>query len=121
MSSASGLPLRRARQALAEVIAKSPVVMAPSTSSSSPAPRNEAASDNIREKSLESQQAVAAKGNHDGRPKVIDDDMLVFARAQKDQRTPIPQVATKLTTTIGKNAGHHPSVASLYRALGAEE
>src|ERR1035441_5117927 len=39
----------------------------------------------------------AAKGNHGGRPKVIDDDML--------------------TIKSGKNAGKHPSVASLYRAL----
>ncbi len=33
----------------------------------------------IREKTLEGQQAAAAKGNHGGRPKVIDDDMLTFA------------------------------------------
>ena len=51
----------------------------------------------IREKTLEGQQAAAARGNHGGRPKVIDDDML--------------------TIKSGKNAGKHPSVASLYRAL----
>lgn len=75
----------------------------------------------IREKTLEGQQAAAAKGNHGGRPKVIDDDMLLFARALKDQGTPIPQIATKLTITTGKNTGQHPSVASLYRALAAQE
>jgi len=76
----------------------------------------------IREKTLEGQQAAAAaKGNHGGRPKVIDDDMLLFARALKDQGTPIPQIATKLTISTGKNAGSHPSVASLCRALASPE
>jgi len=71
----------------------------------------------IREKTLEGQQAAAAKGNHGGRPKVIDDDMLLFARALKDKGTPIPEIAKKLSIKTGKNAGKHPSVASLYRAL----
>jgi hypothetical protein len=43
--------------------------------------------------------------------------MLTFARALREQGTPIPQIAAKLTITSGKNAGKHPSVASLYRAL----
>jgi len=60
----------------------------------------------IREKTLEGQQAAAAKGNHGGRPKVIDDDMLLFARALKDQGTPIRQIATKLTIATGKE--HRP-------------
>ena len=71
----------------------------------------------IREKTLEGQQAAAAKGNHGGRPKVIDDDMLLFARSLKDKGTPIPEIAKKLSIKTGKNAGKHPSVASLYRAL----
>jgi hypothetical protein len=62
-------------------------------------------------------QAAAAKGNHGGRPKVIDDDMLIFARAPKDKGTPMPDIARKLVIKTGKNAGKHPSVASLYRAL----
>ena len=37
--------------------------------------------DYIREKTLEGQQAAAARGNYGGRPKVVDPDMLVFARA----------------------------------------
>jgi len=74
----------------------------------------------IREKILEGQQAAAAKGNHGGRPKVIDDDMLLFARALKDQGTPIPRIATKLTIATGKNTGRHPSVVSLYRALATQ-
>lgn len=71
----------------------------------------------IREKTLEGQQAAAAKGNHGGRPRVIDDDMLLFARALKDKGTPMPEIVKKLTIKTGKNAGEHPSVASLYRAL----
>ena len=73
--------------------------------------------DYIREKTLEGQAAAAAKGNHGGRPKVIDDDMLTFAIALKNKGTPVPQIAGKLVIKTGKNAGKHPSVASLYRAL----
>ncbi|KPC61835.1 recombinase family protein [Streptomyces chattanoogensis] len=71
----------------------------------------------IREKTLEGQQAAAAKGNHGGRPKVIDDDMLTFAVALEAKGTPVPEIAKKLTIKTGKNAGRNPSVASLYRAL----
>ncbi|MFG2715280.1 hypothetical protein ACGFX2_32670 [Streptomyces goshikiensis] len=42
---------------------------------------------------LEGQQAAAAKGNHGGRPKVIDDDSLLFARALKDRGVPVPEIA----------------------------
>jgi DNA invertase Pin-like site-specific DNA recombinase len=73
--------------------------------------------DYIREKTLEGQLAAAARGNHGGRPKVIDPDMTIFARALRDQGTPIPDIAQKLKIQSGKNAGKHPSVASLYRAL----
>jgi DNA invertase Pin-like site-specific DNA recombinase len=73
--------------------------------------------DYIREKTLEGQAAAAARGNHGGRPPVIDDDMLVFARALRARGTSMPEIAAKLTITTGKNAGAHPSVASLYRAL----
>ncbi len=43
--------------------------------------------------------------------------MLLFARAQKDKGTPMGDIAKKLTIKTGKNAGKHPSVASLYRAF----
>ena len=43
--------------------------------------------------------------------------MLVQARALRDSGVPIPKIAEKLTIATGKNAGKHPSVASLYRAL----
>nr|WSU78226.1 recombinase family protein [Streptomyces anulatus] len=75
----------------------------------------------IREKTLEGQQTAARKGNHGGRPKVIDDDMLTFAVALKDKGTPVPEIAKKLVIKTGKNAGEHPSVASVYRALADAE
>ncbi|HEY5435085.1 MAG TPA: recombinase family protein [Candidatus Limnocylindrales bacterium] len=74
--------------------------------------------DYIREKTLEGQKAAAAaRGNHGGRPVVIDPDSLIYARALRDAGTPIPKIATKLTIKTGKNTGRHPSVASVYRAL----
>ncbi|GAA1001236.1 recombinase family protein [Streptomyces rhizosphaericus] len=75
----------------------------------------------IREKTLEGQVTAASKGNHGGRPKVIDDDMLTFAIALKDKGVPVPEIAKKLTIKTGKNAGQSPSVASLYRALAEAE
>ncbi|WP_262705802.1 MULTISPECIES: recombinase family protein [Streptomyces] len=75
----------------------------------------------IREKTLEGQVTAAAKGNHGGRSKVIDDDMLAFARALKDKGVPVPEIAKKLTIKTGKDAGQHPSVASVYRALAEAE
>ncbi|MFC9769782.1 hypothetical protein [Rhodococcus jostii] len=74
--------------------------------------------DDIREKTLEGQQAAAVPANHGGRPKVIvDDDDALFARALREKGTPMPDILKKLTIKTGKNAGQHPSVASLYRAL----
>jgi DNA invertase Pin-like site-specific DNA recombinase len=73
--------------------------------------------DYIRDKTLEGQQAAAARGNHGGRPKVIDDDMLTFALALRAKGVPVPAIAAKLKIATGKNAGKPPSVASLYRAL----
>jgi DNA invertase Pin-like site-specific DNA recombinase len=75
----------------------------------------------IREKTLEGQLIAASKGNHGGRPKVIDNDMLTFAVALKDKGVPVPEIAKKLTIKTGKNAGKSPSVASLYRALAEVE
>ncbi|MDG9702601.1 hypothetical protein [Streptomyces sp. DH37] len=72
----------------------------------------------IREKTLEGQVTTDAKGNRGGRPKVIDDDMLLFARALKDRGVPVPEIAKKLTIKTGKNASQHPSV---YRALAEAE
>ena len=73
--------------------------------------------DYIRDRTLEGQQAAAARGNHGGRPKVIDHDTLLYVRALRDAGTPMPKIARTVTINTGKNAGGHPSVASLYRAL----
>ncbi|WNE93869.1 recombinase family protein [Streptomyces luomodiensis] len=75
----------------------------------------------IREKTLEGQVTAAAKGNHGGRPKAIDDDSLLLALALKDRGVPVPEIAKKLTIKTGKNAGQRPSVASVYRALAEAE
>ncbi|WP_327117284.1 recombinase family protein [Nocardia sp. NBC_01730] len=75
----------------------------------------------IREKTLEGQAIAASKGNHGGRPKVIDDDSLTFALALKNKGIPVPDIAKKLTIKTGKNAGESPSVASLYRASAEAE
>lgn len=75
----------------------------------------------IREKTLEGQVIAAFKGNHGGRPKVIDDDSLTFALALKDKGVPVPEIAKKLTIKTGINAGKSPSVASLCRAFTEAE
>lgn len=43
--------------------------------------------------------------------------MLTFPVALRAKGVPVPQIAAKLTIASGKNAGEHPSVAALYRAL----
>ncbi|MFE7171333.1 recombinase family protein [Streptomyces sp. NPDC057616] len=75
----------------------------------------------IQEKTLEGQVGVAKKGNHGGRPKVIDSDMLTFALALKDKGVPVPDIAKKLTIKTGKNKDKNPSVASLYRVFAEAE
>ncbi|WP_207954581.1 recombinase family protein [Saccharopolyspora elongata] len=62
----------------------------------------------IRKKTLEGQQAAAAKGNHGGRPKVIDDDSLTFALALKAKGVPVGEIAKKLTIKTGKKADQSP-------------
>lgn len=62
----------------------------------------------IREKTLESQVTAANKGNHGGRPKVIDDDMLTFAIALKDKGTPVPGIAKKLFHQDRQERGQEP-------------
>ena len=39
------------------------------------------------------------------------------SRLSRIERRPVPEIAGKLTIKTGKNAGKHPSVASLHRAL----
>lgn len=73
--------------------------------------------DYVREKTREGQRAAAAKGHHSGRPKVFDEDMLALARTLHEQGMSVPDIAQQLTIKSGKNAGRHPSIASVYRAL----
>lgn len=70
----------------------------------------------IREKTLEGQVIAASKGNHGGRSKVIDDDMLTFAVALKDKG--VPEIVKKLTIKVGKDAGKSPCVARSGRPGG---
>lgn len=54
-----------------------------------------------------------------GRPRVVDEDMLAAALRLREQGMPVPEIAARLVITTGRNAGRHPSVASVYRALAA--
>ncbi|MEY9212087.1 hypothetical protein [Thermobifida halotolerans] len=47
--------------------------------------------------------------------------MLLFVRALRDKGVPVPEIARKLTIKTGKNIGKNPSVASVYRALAAND
>jgi len=68
-----------------------------------------------------SEKAAAARGNHGGRPKVIDPDMAIIARLCVTRAHPSPDIAQKLKIQNGRTPENaprsHPSVASLYRAL----
>jgi hypothetical protein len=75
----------------------------------------------IREKSLEGQASARERGRHGGRPKVVDDDMAAYARSLRANGVPVPQIASKLVITSGKNKGKHPSVATVYRILGEND
>jgi len=75
----------------------------------------------IREKSLEGQVSARERGRHGGRPKVVDDDMAAYARSLRANGIPVPQIASKLVITSGKNKGEHPSVATVYRVLAEGE
>ncbi len=48
------------------------------------------------------------QGNHGGRPKAIDDNMVIYARALRDAGQSVPVIAKKLVIKTGKNAGTHP-------------
>ncbi|MFI6700208.1 hypothetical protein ACIBJC_14735 [Streptomyces sp. NPDC050509] len=63
---------------------------------------------------MEGQASARERGRHGGRPKVVDDDMADYARAQG---VTVPQIARKLVIPSGKNKGEHPSVATVYRLL----
>ncbi|WKK20952.1 recombinase family protein [Streptomyces olivoreticuli] len=62
----------------------------------------------IREKTLEGLEAAARKGNHGGRPTVVDDDKLAVARARHARGESVTAIAKALGV----------SRATLYRHLG---
>lgn len=62
----------------------------------------------IREKTLEGLEAAARKGNHGGRPTVMDADKLAVARARHAKGESVTAIAKALEV----------SRATLYRALG---
>ena len=70
-----------------------------------------------REKSIEGQRAAAAVGRPGGRPRVFDQQMTASARAMRDNGMSVPEIAATLVIPEGKQAGRHPSLASVYRAL----
>ncbi len=66
------------------------------------------------------QQAAAKRGNRGGRPPVLDDAMIAEVRRLRVLGVPVPEITRQVVITTGKNAGRHPSLASVYRALAAE-
>lgn len=70
-----------------------------------------------REMSVEGQRAAAAQGRRGGRPRVFDEHMTAAAVALREQGMGVPDIAARLVIPDGKNAGQHPSLASVYRAL----
>ncbi|MEV4374063.1 recombinase family protein [Nonomuraea sp. NPDC049637] len=71
----------------------------------------------IREKSLEGQASARERGRHGGRPRVFDDDMVAYARSLRERGVPVPEIASRLVISTGKNKGRHPSLSSVYRVL----
>lgn len=70
-----------------------------------------------RERTFEGQRAAARQGRRSGRPRVFDDEMTAAALDMRDRGMSVPGIAAALTIPGGKNAGRHPSLASVYRAL----
>lgn len=77
--------------------------------------------DSLRDKKVEGQRAAAAKGKASGRPRAFDAEMVARARQLRDAGVAVPEIAEQLVIRTGKNAGRHPSVASVYRALAGNE
>ena len=65
--------------------------------------------------------ADEGRGRRGGRPRVFDEEMLSQARRLRDEGRPVPEIARALTIASGRNAGRHPSLASVYRALSDAE
>jgi DNA invertase Pin-like site-specific DNA recombinase len=63
------------------------------------------------------QRAAEVEGRRSGRPRVLDDALLAEAVRLRDAGVPVPQIAEQLVIASGRQAGRHPSIASVYRAL----
>lgn len=74
-----------------------------------------------REKTIEGQRAAAARARRGGRPRIFDDELTAAALTMRDQGMGVPEIAARLVIPEGKNAGRHPSLASVYRALADAE
>jgi DNA invertase Pin-like site-specific DNA recombinase len=74
-----------------------------------------------RERNAAGRQAADVRGRRSGRPKVFDDALLAEALALRAEGTPVPEIAQRIVIATGKNAGGHPSLASVYRALAAHD
>ncbi|WP_278045264.1 recombinase family protein [Actinomadura roseirufa] len=75
----------------------------------------------IREAILEGLDAAARKGNHGGRRPVITDDMLHTLLRRRAAGEKVDDIRKDLIIPTGKNKGHNPSPASIYRALAEHE
>ena len=64
------------------------------------------------------QRAAESGGRRSGRPRVFDDALLAEAVRLRDAGVPVPEIAELLVIPGGSRSGRHPSVASVYRALG---
>ena len=73
--------------------------------------------DIIHERTMAGLKAASAQGKFGGRPRVMDDQMAADARALQAEGVPVPDIARQLVIPDGKNAGKHPSRASVYRYL----
>jgi DNA invertase Pin-like site-specific DNA recombinase len=71
----------------------------------------------VAEKSKAGVRAASAAGVPAGRPRVLDEDTLTLARELRDRGVSVPDIARRLVIPHGRNAGRHPSLASVYRAL----
>jgi DNA invertase Pin-like site-specific DNA recombinase len=73
--------------------------------------------EDARRRIVAGQRAAAERGRRSGRPRVLDDELVAEARRLRDAGVPVPEIAARLVIKGGRNAGSHPSVASIYRAL----
>lgn len=77
--------------------------------------------DHLRNKKVEGQRTAAGKGKTPGRPRLFDAEMVARARQLRDEGVAVAEIAERLVIATGRNAGGHPSVASVYRALAEGE